>query len=362
MQQVIMLKRRTLYEEKIGNDPFDYDGWFDYLRLEEENGDTDIIREVYERAIANIPPAEEKRLWRRYIYLWIYYAVFEELVVGDIERSRAVYKAAIDLVPHRQFTFAKLWTLFARFNLRHSGVTSARKTFGAALGLAAKPKIYKDYIEMEMQLREFDRCRIIYEKFLEYDPTNATTWLRYAELERLLLDDERAHAIYELAIEQPVDMPELVWKSYIDYEYESDNYNGARDLYERLLQKTEHLKVWVSFANFETSVPSADAMDRARAVLQRAYDSLKEQDLTTERILLLEAWKDLELRNDPDANLDTLLARFPRTVPNRRETDEGWEEYTEYIFPEDEIKQPAGKLLAIAHKWKKAKTEEGSNE
>lgn len=59
--------------------PHNYDAWFDYVRLCESEGDIDKTREVYERAIANVPPVAEKRLWRRYIYLWIYYAVFEEL-------------------------------------------------------------------------------------------------------------------------------------------------------------------------------------------------------------------------------------------------------------------------------------------
>ena len=45
----------------------------------ESEAEPDAVREVYERAIANIPPAEEKRLWRRYIYLWINYALYEEL-------------------------------------------------------------------------------------------------------------------------------------------------------------------------------------------------------------------------------------------------------------------------------------------
>ena len=36
------------------------------------------VREVYERAVANVPLANEKRLWRRYVFLWLFYAVFEE--------------------------------------------------------------------------------------------------------------------------------------------------------------------------------------------------------------------------------------------------------------------------------------------
>ena len=60
--------------------PNNYDAWFDYLRLCESESTIEATREVYERAVANVPPAPDKRLWRRYIYLWIYYAVFEELV------------------------------------------------------------------------------------------------------------------------------------------------------------------------------------------------------------------------------------------------------------------------------------------
>ena len=60
--------------------PSNYDAWFDYLRLMESEAEPDAVREVYERAIANVPPAEEKRLWRRYIYLWINYALYEELI------------------------------------------------------------------------------------------------------------------------------------------------------------------------------------------------------------------------------------------------------------------------------------------
>lgn len=61
--------------------PNNYDAWFDYLRLMETDGDIETVRDLYERAIANIPPAQEKRLWRRYMYLWINYATYEELEV-----------------------------------------------------------------------------------------------------------------------------------------------------------------------------------------------------------------------------------------------------------------------------------------
>lgn len=65
--------------------------------------------QVYERAIANIPPAPEKRYWQRYIYLWINYALFEELQAQDMQRTREVYSACLKVIPHKVFTFAKVY-------------------------------------------------------------------------------------------------------------------------------------------------------------------------------------------------------------------------------------------------------------
>lgn len=60
---------------QVKADPFTYDHWFDYVRLEESalaiESDYHRTRDVYERAIANVPPAADKRLWRRYVYLWL---------------------------------------------------------------------------------------------------------------------------------------------------------------------------------------------------------------------------------------------------------------------------------------------------
>lgn len=38
-------------------------------------------------------------------------------------------------------------------------------------------------------------------------------------------------------------MPELLWKSYIDFEIAQDETENARQLFERLLERTLHVKV-----------------------------------------------------------------------------------------------------------------------
>lgn len=57
-------------------------------------------------------------------------------------------------------------------------------------------------------------------------------------------DVERARSLYEIAIQQPrLDMPEVIWKAYIDFEIEQADYDRARQIYERLLERTQHVKV-----------------------------------------------------------------------------------------------------------------------
>ena len=112
VEGVILGKRRFQYEEDLRQSRFNYDVWFDYVRLEEQAGDPAATREVYERAIANVPLSSNKNRWRRYIYLWINYALYEELEAKDVERTRAVYQECLRVIPHAKFSFSKVPAAF----------------------------------------------------------------------------------------------------------------------------------------------------------------------------------------------------------------------------------------------------------
>lgn len=371
IEDVIVSKRKFQYEQEILQNPTNYDAWFDFLRLIEGEGEVDVTRETYERAIANIPPTKNKQFWRRYIYLWINYAIFEELEAQDYERARQVYKACLELLPHKIFTFSKIWLLFAQFEIRQKNLTSARKILGMAIGMCPRDKLFRGYILLEIQLREFDRCRILYQKFLEFGPENCVTWMKFAELETLLADYERARSIYELAIDQPrLDMPELLWKSYIDFEIAQEEYENARRLYERLLERTLHVKVWLSYAKFELNIENTeDKMNvrLARRVYEKANESLKNGVEKEARVLLLENWKEFEETHGDDSSCEKVNSKMPRRIKKRQKVidedgvEQGWEEVYDYIFPEDEASRPNLKLLAAAKNWKK-KTSDDTNE
>jgi crooked neck len=125
---------------------------------------------------------------------------------------------------------------------------------------------------------------------IQFDPANSTAWIKFAELETTLGDLDRTRAIFELAISQAaLDMPELLWKAYIDFEFEEGERERTRALYERLLEKSRHVKIWIAYALFEAAKIGGDEEedgdvaedakgdpDMARKVFERGYKDIKE--------------------------------------------------------------------------------------
>lgn len=240
---------------------------------------------------------------------------------------------------------------------------------GTSIGKCPKNKLFKGYIELELQLREFDRCRKLYEKFLEFGPENCTSWIKFAELETILGDIDRARAIYELAISQPrLDMPEVLWKSYIDFEIEQEETERTRNLYRQLLQRTQHVKVWISFAQFELSSGKEGSVAKCRQIYEEANKTMRNCEEKEERLMLLESWRGFEDEFGTVSDKERVDKLMPEKVKKRRKvqaddgSDAGWEEYYDYIFPEDAANQPNLKLLAMAKLWKKQQQEKEAAE
>ncbi|KAJ6623458.1 hypothetical protein B0H10DRAFT_2162458 [Mycena sp. CBHHK59/15] len=399
LESTVLGKRRIQYEEELSHDGRNYDVWFDYARLEEgawrdlkdegataeeEEAAAGRVREVYERAVSQVPPGGEKRHWRRYIFLWLDYALFEEIETKDYTRARQIYKYALELVPHKQFTFAKLWLMFAKFEIRRLDLDAARKAMGTAIGMCPKEALFKGYIELEVELREFDRARRLYQKYLEFDPANSPAWIKFAELESQLQDFARTRAIFELGVSQsPLSMPELLWKAYIDFEIEEGERETARALYERLIQLSGHVKVWISYALFEAEpipIPRAlrdeDEEDEeaevkvvegdaalARQVFERGYKEMKSKGLKSERVALLEVWKTFEEANGSTDDVAKVQGMMP-IVSKRRHVDketgqtvEDWD----MVFADDERESNPTSFMFLqkAHAWKNAQAKSG---
>jgi crooked neck len=371
IEQVVYKKQQAQYNQLLQANPHDYDAWLDFCKLEQEHGSPESVRDTYERAVAQLPPSSSsssltnKDHWRRYIYLWIYYAVYEELDARDLERACQVYEACLGVIPHAQFTFCKIWIQAAKLHVRRRDLTKARKLLGKAIGVSGgKEKVFQEYIALELALGEIERCRALYTNYLKTMPHNCNAWSKYAELEKSVGETERCRAIYELAIRQEsLDMPEMLWKGYIDFEIDEGEGVHARKLYERLLERTGHVKVFISFAQFEaTSI--GKGMEAARTIFEKAYDQLKQQQLNEERVLLLDAWRVLEKQQGNASSVAAVEKKMPRRVKRKRMRkddqglDLGWEEYFDYQFPDDTSAASQNlKILEMAAKWKKQQQE-----
>eukprot|EP00485_Elphidium_margaritaceum_P022952 CAMPEP_0202711074 /NCGR_PEP_ID=MMETSP1385-20130828/22943_1 /ASSEMBLY_ACC=CAM_ASM_000861 /TAXON_ID=933848 /ORGANISM="Elphidium margaritaceum" /LENGTH=729 /DNA_ID=CAMNT_0049370737 /DNA_START=27 /DNA_END=2216 /DNA_ORIENTATION=- len=396
IDDVITRKKRLQYEEALARTPCDYDMWFDYIKLEEQNvlhamarddnadadggdvrkdeGRWNVIRELYERAVSHEPPIDtDKRYWRRYIYLWIKYAMFEELQCKHMARARAVFSQCLQRIPHTHFTFGKLWIMAAEFELRRHDISAMRRIFGASIGKCPKQNVFNAYIGIEYQLGEFDRCRRIYEKYLELFPTRSKAWSDYASLEDKLQEYERAAAIYELGVQQTVlDEPQTLWSNYIEFEVRHRHYTRVRELFQRLLSKTKHVRVWINYAQFEAQINEPIL---ARNIFKSADTHFKQQcqqsqDMVDieQRAILLESWLQFESFWGNETQQNEIKSKQPIQIKKRRpiETADGshagYEEYYHYQFPDDEKQKDSFQtLLQKAKAWKMGQND-GVNE
>ena len=360
MESILMDQRREQYEAQLKDDPYNYNVWLELAQL--PSSSSSIVRDVYERAVAQVPPSTDKDDWRRYIYVWIYYAVYEEVDGKDMARALQVYETCVQLLQRTvSFTFAKIWILAGQLLIRQNtpeSLTKARQWLGRAIGqYPTKAKLYRHYISMEWSLGELDRCRTLYNKFVQYLPSNGTAWMSYAALEAAAGETERCRALYELAVaEDELEAPEDVWKAYIEMEVKEQEWKSVRSLYERLLQLAEyHVKVWIALAEFE----GTQGVELGRQTFERAYQHLKDNGHESEdRVLLLDAWRVMERTHGDGESLQAVEAKLPRRIKRKRSTETGgWEEYFDYQFPDDEDTEKASnfRLLEMAAKWKQQK-------
>ncbi|KAJ9457404.1 Pre-mRNA-splicing factor clf1 [Diplonema papillatum] len=275
IEDALIARKRFEYEESLKAFPDSYDTWINYIRMEESAAldDPKRTREVYERAVAQVPKVQEKTYWARYIYIWLMYAQYEELDMEDPDRARNVLRTAIDVVPHKKFSFSKLWIAFAEFEIRQNNWDAMVKLMGHGLGVNPRPKMYRWRIGLAVTLGEVETVESLYTAWLNKDPSNGPAWAAFADFEVKLEEHPRARKIFELGVNQPVlTQPELVWKRYIAMETGLRNYDDARRLYQTLAEKTLHIKIYLSWADMElTKVKSTE---RARTVYQTADAAL----------------------------------------------------------------------------------------
>lgn len=377
----LQLKRRLQYRLEVDADPRDYDAWWELAK-------TDNAVDVLQQAVVSAPETRTKLVaWRRYVFLWLKLALTLEFDVRNLEAARATWKRAIGAIPHRHFTFGKLWVQYAQFELRHGGLSAARKALGRAIGQTGdKPKrnIFRYYILLETQLAEWDRVRKLYEKWLETallcDYVNHTQLAlpvlqEYVQFEQNMGESERCVALFAMAMDMASSSPTVKFSpenelvtSYVDFLKEEFMYTEARAV---LRGRTETgVDSWIALALFESSILSPQQLEEleliegdtqfsigehhhkeTRRVFNEAYNRYKAASDGGNGLRLLEAWRTYEEAHGTTQSLADVEKKKPTPIRKRREVDGVDEVYTEYVFPE--FKPNISAFLANAQKWAK---------
>lgn len=275
IEQVLLEKRRAYYESMLVSEPQNLDTCFDYIRMEEEAGDVEKVREIYERSIAKIPAGSDKKYWRRYLYIWLFYAQFEETMGKDIVRARNVLECAIKLMQYQKIYSTKILKYFGKFEIRHSSsLDRFRELMIRALVLTGgrKPSLGRFWIETELQLGDVAQARFACAKLVEINPGLTQNWISFIELEIGLGELPRAVALCEASLKNlaSLDAPELIFKKWIEIETERQEYEMVRKLFQKLIKLTNHYKAFLSYAEFEADV--MNARERASAILEEALE------------------------------------------------------------------------------------------
>ncbi|CDO96195.1 unnamed protein product [Kluyveromyces dobzhanskii CBS 2104] len=395
MQDIVIAKRKIQYEQHLNANPNDYSTWWVYLDLCEENH-PELLNTVFQSftELAEPKSSTKDSSWKKYLRICMRYLVYLELVVNDIPTTRAVYNSTLKRIPHTKFTLGKLWIMFAEFEIRQNDLAKARKILGTSLGKCPKSSIFKYYIDLEIRLKEFDRVRKLYERYINFSPHTVQIWLEYAELEENLGDEERARGIYEISLSEVVQLSDAdkmdILQRYIAFETDATEYENARSLYEKLLATSHYdVNIWINRALFESSIPTEEQLaeyqqsqqdkgfgdndddeqefsfditeankNRSRAIFEKAVSFYKNKHEDKKRQQVLQSLLEFERVHGNEETLKSIIDRQPAITKDKIIAENFEQEAYRLEFPDDKTLVPAAapNLLALARRW-----EEGSS-
>lgn len=365
IEEIIQEKRQGKYEALLKEDPC-LDTYFDYLRMEfQRKADRSKITEIFERAI-KLPPDD----WSRMSYIWLWFAGYLEFDCKDVNECWQIYTRVLRLLPEN--TCPEIWIAAAECCLRHQGLAEMRAFFGQAIEQCARLKVFCAYSDLELRIGNVVESRQVCQNMLSQFPTSHNAWLAFIDLEQVLSEHARVHALYEAGVTiEEMDEPEIFWQRYIEYETENKAAARVISLYQRLLAKTRHVKVILSYANFVRNnaeswkVLGGELAARAesRKIMEDGNEMMRLDRKGEERACLLNHWLELERQSSGDdcmAEVEKLERRQPNKIVRKQKiTDEDenetWEIYVDYEFPEDSVLEKNAGLLAAKEAWKRRK-------
>lgn len=279
IEQLLIDKRRAHYERLLAEEPENWDACFNYIRMEEEAGEVERVRELYERSLGKVPSKKSKNNFKRYIYLWLFYAQFEESVAGDVDRARSVYATATKLCEAAHVFFSKLTKAFGEFELRQLEVEKFRAVMRQALHITEgkKKSIPRFWLETELKLGNVNQARRVAAELVEVNPGSASSWLSFIDLEMALGEAPRAVALCNVALQNGASIDDMkpIIRKHIEIESAGEaDVETMRKLFKQLLDAdSTDAESYLAFAEFELN----ESVDRSCAILEEGLELIPDE-------------------------------------------------------------------------------------
>ena len=236
-----------------------------------------VCLEVYKRAIRNVPWCLE---------IWCNYLRFLEREHQPPGQVREVFEQALSAGLSAQGSYLQLWLCFIDYKRRKTvwedtevteSMSELRTVFERANAHLAKCKddpefeVSKYWANLEAdQFGVMGNARKIWSEITGTDPSRASVWLDYIHLEKTFGDKKHLRKAYQRAVEKTSDTPELIVKSFIQFEREE----GSLEAYEEAKKVCKLKMEKVNAAREKEAALKANENERN----QEKVDKKKEKD------------------------------------------------------------------------------------
>ena len=234
-----------VYKRAIRNVPWCLDIWCNYLRsLEREHQPAGQIREVFEQALSAGLSAPGS-----YLQLWLCFI--------DYKRRKTVWETEVSE------SMSELRTVFERANT-HLAKCKDDPEF----------EVSKYWANLEAdQFGMMGNARKIWSEITAADPSRASVWLEYIHLEKTFGDKKHLRRAYQRAVEKTSDTPELIVKSFIQFEREE----GSLEAYEEAKKVCKLKMAKVTAAREKEAALRAKESEQNQEKIERKKEKDKQQ-------------------------------------------------------------------------------------
>lgn len=238
--------------------------WIQYMSFHAYNANLQKARDIVERALNSIDPREEGELFN----VWIGYLNLETHY-GTKDTQEKVFKRAIQ---HNEPK--KMYREMIKIHIKSNQLKKAEELHNVVIKkFKTSKRAWLDFAKFKYTRKEFKEARQLLDRSMKSLPKrkHIQTITKFAQFEYKLGEPEIGRTMFENLIStypKKID----IWSIYIDMETVKQNYDQARDIFERVLTlklSSKKMKFFFKkYFKFEVEHGNEDRLEHVKTLLR----------------------------------------------------------------------------------------------